>query len=358
MTAERPIVLDEDEDDIQMDDQDELAPSSNKDRRHFVPTGKKLFTSSSKVAKAGPASNPLHVDEYRRTEEMMSPAKLWKSPKKLPIEDPMSPSDEELFTKNARLQRLQSEEGRSPQSTPLSVSNWKAASTVGRTDDNAETPTGLQGVWYSSPKTVDQQAESPDILQVDKEQLQNTTGRKQMPLHQASGSTIANLINGGGKHSSKLEVHSPSIEEAEQEHPRTLRSIHEAPRPRLLPPSRKPKYPKNCFPLRRFRHASLPEDFAYFVRLEKSDETLRLFPQDGSILDDDPIFTMPLTRVRKIYQGQGNCTLVMFALTRTTGTSNDVKMFLELESEKQVCNFVILVQQLAHGEPGIVPHEA
>jgi hypothetical protein len=66
-------------------------------------------------------------------------------------------------------------------------------------------------------------------------------------------------------------------------------------------------------------------------------------------MQDEITKSISLRRVSNIYSGENGCTRVMLVMSRAEDAIDD-KMHLELESEKEVWDFVTKVQQLAGGK--------
>ena len=104
------------------------------------------------------------------------------------------------------------------------------------------------------------------------------------------------------------------------------------------------------FVLKRFKYGPLPNDYPYKVTIHSMDKLLTLHPQDQKILDDSITEALALTRVHKIQHGENGCRMIALFLSRVQGALDD-KMFLEMQSDKEVFDFLRSVQHLAGADP-------
>jgi hypothetical protein len=84
------------------------------------------------------------------------------------------------------------------------------------------------------------------------------------------------------------------------------------------------------------------------ITIDEDRKTLSIRPQEA-IMQDELTKPISLRRVSNIFSGENGCTRVMLMMSRAEDSIDD-KMHLELESEKEVWDFVTRVQQLAGGK--------
>ena len=339
MSRKSPIVI---PDDVEMGERDDLASSSDKDQKYSARSKRTLFTRPNKSANKTPASASNRIEEFHAVENMMSPPKHSFHTVRRPLqvlqandshdEDLSSDdsSEDELFTKTSKEQRLEAKRAAPPFETPAHATNGNLAvpEVV-----KARTHSVPEGIFYTSPAgPANGKAESPDALQVVGQEIRNSNPAKQMPLHEASGSKLVDSILRGANTSTKPAGRA---------------------KPKLA--SGRPKVPATRdFHLRHLRYGGLVADYSYKVTIQKVDRTLAIHQQADSLLADGEVFcTLPLSRVVKIHQGEDGCTKVILVMTRIQ-EGHDDKMHLELESEKEMCEFTVLVQTLAGGTPDIL----
>jgi hypothetical protein len=338
MSKESPIVID---DDVEMGEQDELALSSEKKQIHPAAANKHLKRDMTKPTKDTSITAAARIGEFHAVEDMMKPSKP--APRR-PLQvlkttdtydDNLSSresSEDELFTKASKQQRLQSKgEGLLADRTPTKGRNGDLAAA------EASKPMAHQiraDIFYNSPsRPANAEAESPDALQVSSELPRNGSRAKQVPLHQTSGSTVANAITGGVDEC----VSHTGVLKPKASNGRTRR------RGAL------------DFNLRQLRYGPLPKDYDYMVRIDEDRSTLSIRPQ-SAIMQDEITTPISLRRVSNIYYGENGCTRVMLVMSRAEDAIDD-KMHLELESEKDVWDFVQKVQVLAGGNTTVKPRE-
>lgn len=354
MTEQEPIMIDDDNE-IDQDNRDELAQSSGGYGQRSGPMGKQPFPSSAGAGRKSTIEDVLRVGEYHKIEGMMDSRKR-KPLQVIDSQDELaSLSDDELFTKEARQQRIRSERRSSLRSTPNRPRPVEVPETM---KDKSIEHGALKGNSSTSPSQSDyEDTGSPDILQEPQGTPINGDRFRKTPLHRISSSSLAKVINDGGSQLAHHQKRSPSVETLNGKFPKGSNPKLRVSQPKTTQAKMKAGDTKHEFQLRRLRHATLPDDFKYMVKLDPIEETLELFPQDRPLLDPDALLTMPLSRVQTINQGQNSCTMVMLALTRQEGSTNDIKMFLELESQKDMWDFIRLVVRLAHGDPKIYPKD-
>lgn len=333
MSSDSPIVID---DDVEMGERDELDFSSDKDQAHSTPNKKHLFIRPPNKA---PITATTQIKEYRVVEKMMSSSKPHINAARLPLqvlesndlsEDDLYSRDsteDELFTKTSKQQRLEAQREVVPEKPPGRVTTGNSTSAVAGNSRTSELPPGIS---YTSPAGAAKvQAESPDVLQLEVEHMQDDSQSRHMPLHQASGSALANTILRGRDISPSQVGRSKS------------KGI-----------SGKVRRPGvRNFPLRQLRFGSLPKDYTYMITIHEEHKTLSICPQ-RQILEDDITAPIPLRRVSNIHHGENGCTMVMIVMSRVVGAIDD-KMHLELQSDKEVYDFVTCVQRLAGGNTNV-----
>lgn len=338
MSKKSPIVID---DDVEMGEQDELALSSEKNQIYSAATNKHLKRDMTKPTKDTSIAAAPRIDEFHAVEDMMKPSKP--APRR-PLQvlkttgtydDNLSSresSEDELFTKASKQQRLQSKgEGLLADRTPAKGRNGDLAAA------EASKPMAHQiraDIFYnSSSRPTNAEAESPDALQVSSELPRNGGQASQVPLRQTSGSTLANAITGGVDEC----VGHAGVPKSKASNGRTSRRG------------------KLDFNLRQLRYGPLPKDYDYMVRIDEDRSTLSIRPQ-SAIMQDDITTSISLRRVSNIYYGENGCTRVMLVMSRAEDAIDD-KMHLELESEKEVWDFVHKVQELAGGNTTVKTKE-
>jgi hypothetical protein len=336
MSRESPIVID---DDVEMDEQDELALSSDRAQVYSVSAKKHSFTRLIQPANKTPLSDAARISEYHSVENMMSPSKSHIYAAK-PLhhilqsndshgEDASSKdsSEDELFTKMSKQQRLEAKAEAVHEKPPEQITNGDLASAEA---GELRTPQVPEGIFYSSPAgPANGEAGSPDVLQVVGERTRSGGRSSQVPLHQATGSTLAKAI-----------IHGTDIS------PSQIR------RSKLKATNGKASHPAvRDFRLRQLRFGPLPQDFDYIITIHEDYKTLSIRPQ-VQILPDEMTGAIPLRRVSNIHHGENGCTKVMLVMSRAQDAIDD-KMHLELESDKEVYDFVRAVQRLAGGKTSV-----
>ena len=344
MSREEPIVI---EDDMEVDERDELAFSSDEDQVKSAPTKKHLFTRPSKAVNKLKPTNIPRIEEYHNVEDMMSSSKYHISPARKPLQvlhsndshedDHLSKTstDEELFTKKSKQQRLGANEKDSPEAVlePTGIARVTEAL-------KPDVKSDLKGVFHSSSfMSAHSEVESPDAIQVVVEHSRKPSGSRNMPLHEGSNQNLADAIIHG--------VERPVPSKAGD------RRLTKPFRPKAEDRKAKDSDKRDFF-LRRLRYGSLPTDYSYKITIRENDSMLAIYPQSEPLLSDgDDFDSFPLGRVLKIFQGENDCTKVMLSMSRTQDALDD-KMHLEFVSEKEVYDFVRLVQTLAGGRPDIL----
>jgi hypothetical protein len=109
------------------------------------------------------------------------------------------------------------------------------------------------------------------------------------------------------------------------------------------------------FLLRQLRFGAVPEGFGYMVTIDEDQKTLSIRPK-CQIHNHEMITPIPLSRVLNIHHGKDGCTHVMLVMSRAEGAIHS-KMHLELESDKEVYDFVTTVQRLAGGTTNVYTKE-
>ena len=337
MSKDKPIVIPDD--DIEMGERDELAHSSDKDPASSQPTKRPLFTRSTKPTNKAISAITPRIPEYHAVEDMMSSSKSHIHPARPPLQvlrshDPhdeelssKSSADEELFTKQSKQKRIEAKGEAGSETTQGQKANGNLTAPEARAPRTPEVP---GGIFYTSPaRPSNSESESPDVLQMARERTLDGGRSNQVPLHQASGSSLANNIIGGGP------VPSSQIGRL-----KSKASSRKARRPTA-----------RGFCLRQLRFGALPNDFDYMITIDEDQKTLSIRPQ-SQILEDEMTTPIPLRRVSNIHHGEDGCTQVMLVMSRAEGAI-DGKMHLELESDKEVYDFVTTVQRLAGGKTNV-----
>ena len=339
MSRKSPIVI---PDDVEMGERDDLASSSDKDQKHSAHSKRTLFTRPNKSANKAPILSSNRIEEFHAIEKMMSPPKHSVHTARRPLQvlqsnDPHDEdlfsnesSEDELFTKTSKEQRFEAKGEALPVTTPTHATNGKLALTEVVKAGTHGVP---EGILYTSPAgPANDKAESLDALQVMGQETRNSKQARQVPLHEASGSKLVDTILRGANSSTKS-----------------------AARPKQKVASGKPKLAASRdFDVRRLRYGDLVANYSYKVTIHEFDRILAIHQQADSLLVDGEDFcTVPLSRVVKIHQGEDGCTKVILVMTRIQEGFDD-KMHLELVSEKEMCEFTILVQTLAGGTPDIL----
>src|ERR1700722_8149416 len=341
MSKDKPIVIPDD--DIEMGERDELAHSSDKDPVSSQPTKRPLFTRSTKPTNKTIAAITPRIPEYHAVEDMMNSSKPHIHPARPPLQvlqshdscdeelSSKSSADEELFTKQSKQKRIEAKgeaKGeRESETTQGQETNGNLTAPEARAPRTPEVP---KGIFYTSPaRPANSESESPDVLQMARERTLDGGRSSQVPLHQSSGSNLANtIIRGGDLLSSQIG------------------------RLKSKASSRKARHPAGRgFRLRQLRFGALPKDFDYMITIDEDQKTLSIRPQ-SQILEDEMTIPIPLRRVSNIHHGENGCTQVMLVMSRTEGAIDD-KMHLELESDKEVYDFVTTVQRLAGGKTNV-----
>jgi hypothetical protein len=329
MSKDSPIVID---DDVEMGEQDELALSSDKKQMYSATTKRHLSRDMAKPSKDTSITAAARIDEFHAVENMMKSSKP--APRKsLRVlerndthDDNLSSresSEDELFTKASKQQRLEIEGDGLPDRTPAQGRNGNLAAAEAGNPTTHQVPADI---FYSSPsRPANDEAESPDALQVSIELPRNGGQASRVPLHQASGSTLANAFTGG----------------AEEQVGHT-----KVPKSKAMNGRRRHRGVLD-FNLRQLRYGPLPKDYEYMITIDEDCSTLSIRPQ-SAIMQDEITKSISLRRVSNIYYSVDGCTGVMLVMSRAQDAIDD-KMHLELQSEKEVWDFVTTVQQLAGG---------
>jgi hypothetical protein len=336
MSKDKPIVILDD--DIEMGERDELAHSSDKDPVSSQPTKRPLFTRSTKPTNKTISAITPRIAEYHAVEDLMNSSKSHIYPARLPLQvlqshdsydeelSSKSSADEELFTKQSKQKRIEGKGEAGSETTQGQKANGNLTAPDARAPRTPEAP---EGTYTSPARPANGESESPDVLQMVRGRTLDGGRSSQVPLHQASGSNLANTIIRGG------DVPSSQIG-----------------RLKSKASSRKARHPTaRGFCLRQLRFGALPKDFDYMITIDEDQKTLSIRPK-SQILEDEMTTPIPLRRVSNIHHGENGCTQVMLVMSRAEGAIDD-KMHLELESDKEVYDFVTTVQRLAGGKTNV-----
>jgi hypothetical protein len=333
MSKESPIVI---EDDVEMGEQDELAFSSDKDQLYLATANKQLARRPTQPTNKVSVTAAARIDEFHAVEDMMNSSKhAARQPLQvLETNDPyddnlssMESSEDELFTKTSKQQRLESKGEKMPEIRRAQTRNGDLAAAEAGKPVSHQIPADI--LYTSSAKPANGDAESPDALQVVGERPRNVGRSSQVPLHQASGNTLAHPIMAGidkspsqiGRQKSKATNGKAKRQGAQD------------------------------YNLRQLRFGPLLKDFDYMITIDEDHKTLSIRPQ-SPILKDEMIRPIPLRRISNIHHGENDCSRVMLVMSRAEGAIDD-KMHLELESDKEGYNFVMKVQSLAGGNTSV-----
>ena len=337
MSKDKPIVIPDD--DIEMGERDELAHSSDNDPVSSQPTKRPLFTRPTKPTNKTTSAITPRIPEYHAVEDMMNSSKSHIHPARPPLQviqshdshdedlSSKSSADEELFTKQSKQKRIEAKGEAGSETAQGQKANGNLTAPEARAPRTPEMP---DGIFYTSPaRPASSESESPDVLQMAHERTLDGGRSSQVPLHQASGSNLANtIIRGGDEHSGQIRQLKSKASSRRARHP-TARG----------------------FRLRQLRFGALPKDFDYMITIDEDQKTLSIRPQ-SQILEDEMTTPIPLRRVSNIHHGEDGCTQVMLVMSRAEGAI-DGKMHLELESDKEVYDFVTTVQRLAGGKTNV-----
>ena len=276
---------------------------------------------------------------YSSRQAMILDAERYTNPRRSPLKEVYETGEldelageEEQFTYEARKERLAREQVAVPKPPPRPLRNGHSHDSPSH---QRSTPNALRDVSDSRGPHLKAGSRNFDEVHSEDVLMEGSEMPGQEPPHTVSNTKLAARM---------LEADKGTFK-APKQNANTAASRAKVNRRKSIEPDTR------NFKLKQLQYGTLPKDYTYAITIHRESKLLTIHPQD-QIMGDSITQAVVLTRVHKIIHGHNGCTMVMLHMSQVQNAL-DNKIYLELQSDKEVFDFVTLVQHLAGADPTV-----